>query len=404
MIEDKKKILFVMTSALPFPPSKGGAVQSLVASLIDYNEIHKEFDIAVSSIQDKQASQMAKQYQMTKQCVIKVPHIILKIRNKQIRKVSGLAKSITDKFYSHKIVGILKSNYYDFVVYENETLIPMMVKDKRAKSVLHLHNDYNIERLCQSAKLDSVFCISKYIEKRVKAQAPDIQTYLLYNGVRLGDFVRDPVVGEKVRKQYGIEKDAVVFVFAARIVKEKGLLELVQAFNMLNSKTRSRAALIILGSKIYGDNVKDEYLSRVKKECDGSGNIVFTGYVSHERISDIYSAADVGCLPTLWEEPLSLSVIEYMAMNMPVIISDAGGMIELINTYDCGTIIQRNQRFIAELSKTLERYIHDKEMRIRQGHNAVERSKAFSEEAYCEHFFALLRKIDRKKENGKIET
>ena len=41
-MEDMKKILFVMTSALPFPPSKGGAVQSLVASLIDYNEVHKE--------------------------------------------------------------------------------------------------------------------------------------------------------------------------------------------------------------------------------------------------------------------------------------------------------------------------------------------------------------------------
>ena len=193
-------------------------------------------------------------------------------------------------------------------------------------------------------------------------------------------------------------------MFAARIVKEKGLLELVQAFKMLNPETRSHAALIILGSKIYGNNVKDEYLSRVKKECDGSENIVFTGYVSHEKISDIYSAADVGCLPTLWEEPLSLSVIEYMAMNMPVVISDAGGMIELIDTYDCGTIVRRNQSFVAELSKTLGNYICDKDMRVRQGHNAVERSKAFSEETYCEHFYALLRKIDREKENGKIET
>lgn len=403
-MEDMKKILFVMTSALPFPPSKGGAVQSLVASLIDYNEVHKEFDIEVTSIQDERASEMARQYHTTKQCVIKVPNLILTVRNKQIRKISGLAKSITDKFYSHKIIMLLKNKHYDFVVYENETLIPMMAETQRAKSILHLHNDYNIEKLCQSVKLDSVFCISKYIENRVKAQAPDIQTELLYNGVCLGDFIRDPATGEEVRKQYGIRRDAVVFVFAARIVKEKGLLELVQAFKMLNPETRSHAALIILGSKIYGNNVKDEYLSRVKKECDGSENIVFTGYVSHEKISDIYSAADVGCLPTLWEEPLSLSVIEYMAMNMPVVISDAGGMIELIDTYDCGTIVRRNQSFVAELSKTLGNYICDKDMRVRQGHNAVERSKAFSEETYCEHFFALLRKIDREKENGKIET
>lgn len=404
MKNKKKKILFVMTSALPFPPSKGGAVQSLVASVVEYNETHKEFNIEITSIQDEQAKQMAQKYKATIIREIKVPRIVLTVRNKQIRKVSGFAKSIADRIYAHKIVDLLEINHYDFVIYENEIKIPIMVNNNCANNVLHLHNDYNIKNLCQSVKLESVFCISKYIERCVKAQAPDIQTNLLYNGIRLDDFVRDTIVGEKVRNQYGIAKDTVVFVFAARIVKEKGLLELVQAFNMLNPETRSHAALIILGSKIYGDDVKDGYLKRVKKECAESNNIIFTGYISHEKVSDIYSAADVGCLPTLWEEPLSLSVIEYMAMNMPVIISDAGGMVELIDTYDCGTIVQRNQDFVLELSKTLENYIYDKELRIRQGSNAVKRSKDFSEEAYSEHFFALLRKIDKEKENGKIET
>lgn len=391
----KKKILFISTSMLPFPPSKGGAVQALVKSLVDYNEIEKKFQIEVASIPNKQALDWAKQYKLMTVRHAIIPDFLINVRDLQLSKVSGVCKKIVNLIYCKYVCKLTSNNCYDYIVFENEVDI---VKNMHCvgfpKKILHLHNDpftkSRKKTFCPSEQFDAIFGISNYICNLIKKYDANSNVKLLYNGICLNQFQKNEIERAKIRSEYRIRNDDIVFVFAARIVKEKGLLELIKAFNDLAPSVGEKAVLLIAGNKIYGGNVSDEYMRSVQKECKRSPyRIVFTGYVPHDKIGNIYSAADVGCLPTMWEEPLSLSVIEYMAEGLPVIISDAGGMVELFRD-NCGYIIKRGPNFISDMTKIMSSYIMNRQLIKVHSMHAEERAKDFSEQEYCKSFYSLI--------------
>ena len=122
-----------------------------------------------------------------------------------------------------------------------------------------------------------------------------------------------------------------IILFLARIIKEKGIYETIDAFRILQKK-HSNFELNIAGD--------GEELKNVEKYvCDNSiENINFKGYVKGDEKSTLFENANIFCFPSYWGEGMPNSVIEAMAFGLPVVTRSVGGLVDFFKNKKHGFI------------------------------------------------------------------
>ena len=158
------------------------------------------------------------------------------------------------------------------------------------------------------------------------------------------------------KSDYNCAEDEILVVFAARLIAEKGVLKLIEAFN--NLSTTSKAKLVIAGDGALYSQVK-------AMETD---NISVVGALKFEDVIALYKAADIFCLPTDYPEGFPTTVLEAAACNTMVIAADKGGTGEIISSEEYGILITENT--VENLTKALEKAIDNKDYRITATKNA----------------------------------
>jgi len=76
---------------------------------------------------------------------------------------------------------------------------------------------------------------------------------------------------------------------------------------------------------IVGSGPQKEDLENLARESGLSGRVLFLGWVSYESVLDYYLASQLFIHPARWPEPLSRTILDAMALGLPVIVSDCGG-------------------------------------------------------------------------------
>lgn len=72
--------------------------------------------------------------------------------------------------------------------------------------------------------------------------------------------------------------------------------------------------ILVVGSYLHGSKEKDKYVEYIKKLANELENkVIFTGFISQKEVNRIYNAADVAVLPSMWDEPAGLTMVEAMA-------------------------------------------------------------------------------------------
>lgn len=125
------------------------------------------------------------------------------------------------------------------------------------------------------------------------------------------------------RRDLGIKPDARVIGFIGRIVREKGIVDLVEAFKKVLREVPG-AVLLVIGDHLSSDRdhtTKKEVLSLIDK-YGLAENIVFTG--QRRDINELLAVVDVFVLPS-YREGMPRSIIEAMAMGRPVVATDIRG-------------------------------------------------------------------------------
>lgn len=159
------------------------------------------------------------------------------------------------------------------------------------------------------------------------------------------------------RKENDIPKDATVFTYTGRLVKEKGSFELAQAFLQANIEN---AYLIIAGD---GDMFED--IKALKKD---DNRIILLGRVDFKHIVALLKNSDIFCLPTVYPEGLPTSVLEAAAAKNFVITTTFGGAKEFILDESYGILLNGNSP--EEIIPALKKASEEKDYRL----NAVEKS------------------------------
>ena len=108
------------------------------------------------------------------------------------------------------------------------------------------------------------------------------------------------------------------FLFAGRLVKEKGVFDLVSAYAKLDENLRQQFGLVFVG-----DGASRRQLEE-RAALVSPGVVVFAGFAHRERLASYYSLAEALVLPT-YSDTWGLVVNEAMACGLPVILSRAAG-------------------------------------------------------------------------------
>lgn len=138
------------------------------------------------------------------------------------------------------------------------------------------------------------------------------------SGVDTNKFVPKIDLYEKYRKDLGI-KNEIVFLFLGRLNHDKGILDLVAAFEKLNANYHN-TKLVLVGPD------EENMIIKIKDKTTNE-NIIFYG--STNKPEEVLQMADVFCLPS-YREGFGTSVIEASLLEKPVICSDTYGLMETI--------------------------------------------------------------------------
>ena len=162
-------------------------------------------------------------------------------------------------------------------------------------------------------------------------QTPADKVDVVPNGVHIsGTPFQDADHWLSFRRRYAADDERMVF-HVGRIVYEKGLHVLLDAWPIISSKVRAR--LVIAGS--------GEYLTALKHQAAALGitsSVHFAGFLTNEDRDRLYHAADLAIFPSLYE-PFGIVALEALANACPLIVSDAGGLAEVVQHGVTGLVV-----------------------------------------------------------------
>ena len=156
----------------------------------------------------------------------------------------------------------------------------------------------------------------------------------------------DECYSQKKDYSNNIKEKNVLFVGA--VSKVKGLDYLFEAFKLVKRNVPD-ARLIIAG----GGDYLSEFSARVEREVP-DGSVEVLGRVPHEKIAQVYKRATVFAMPSIWQEQFGLVGPEALAMGIPVVGSNIGGIPEWLHHNEWGYLVPpRDTRSLADRITTL---------------------------------------------------
>lgn len=360
------KIAMITPGFLPVPAVKGGAIEKLITLIVENNEKYKEMKIDLYTIGDEKI--VNGEYKYTNIISVnanKFEIVLDKILNK-LFKIFKLKKH--SNFYSRKVSKLINNDTYDYIVVENNMYtykkIYSLVGNK-SKFIFHLHNDIGKtdkpKELCKYISDTSykVIACSNFLKDKFNLITNSNKAEVLYNSIDLKDFNYDETGRNIIRKQYNLKDNDYVFGYVGRISQEKGILELVQAFKKFLERTNvNDCYLIIVGSIWYNQVSHNKYSLDIQKNITGIEKYIkFVGEVPNGKIKEYMSSMDCVVIPTVCEEAFGMVSIEAMACERPVIASNSGGLVEIVDS-SCGFIVDRNN-LVDNICNKLEYVYHN---------------------------------------------
>jgi glycosyltransferase involved in cell wall biosynthesis len=194
----------------------------------------------------------------------------------------------------------------------------------------------------------------------------------------------------EIREKYVIKKDDKVIVFIGRLVRYKGAIELIKAFN--NAGFSDDVKLMIVGGETYASTKVTPYVQECLDEAKDNKNIILTGYVPYEDIPKYYYASDISTLLSFVNEAAGLVGIESMAAGLPLITTDRGGIQNYIPK-EAKIKIEEGEDFIERLTEAIKLLVSDEDMRNKMSICAKNESKKYDRKSYYNSFCKLVEQV-----------
>jgi glycosyltransferase involved in cell wall biosynthesis len=177
------------------------------------------------------------------------------------------------------------------------------------------------------------------------------------------------------------------FLYVGRLVKDKGVFELLEAYAQLEVEIRCNVGLVFAGT---GSDSR-KLIERAAKISPGA--IQFAGFVHREELPEVYAFADALIFPT-HSDPWGLVVNEAMACSLPVILTSVAGCAsDLVQDGKNGFVIP--PRDVARLARAMTRVAEDSAKRAEMGRRSGERIEANSPDKWANGMLEAVKSVVR---------
>jgi glycosyltransferase involved in cell wall biosynthesis len=219
--------------------------------------------------------------------------------------------------------------------------------------------------------VDSICCVSQF-------QLQKINSAGLFPGARVRRVIYSPVAS--CRAKSNRPRDRLSFGFLGRIVPEKGIYLLAEAFRRMPRDCE----LIVGGACPEAVKIKIQQLAERP--------VTFLG---HLEPSHFFSLVDVLVVPSLWDEPFGRVVVEGQTASVPAICSNRGGLPEALGGEQYGWLFDPSSA--GNLVRVMQSIYHHQEQIDQKALAGVHRSLSFSTDSMIAQYEEFLQDTIRER-------
>ena len=379
----------IMGGVMPVPAVCGGAIETLITSIVKKYSKKDGFRLTIFSVYHKEAVKASKKYpevrfvwthtntfwNLSKHAVFMA-----------VRALTGKTIRILQRHYN-EIAPVIQKEKFDLLIVEGgdeKAVIDIAKGYKREQLAFHAHVHFIPDK--QTVKgFGNLIAVSEFVKKEyIKACNLPVKAHVLRNAIDVKKFSRIASEEQKsrLRKKLGLFDNDFVILFVGRIMEIKSVLELMRAVIELDNP---HIKLLIIGSANSGKWSLSSYERKAKQFAEQhKDRIKFTGYVENTEVYTYAAIADVQCLPTKVEEAAPLVVLEAMAEGLPLIVTKSGGVVEYID--DTVALLIEKDNLIDNLKAAICHMEQHPEVRKQMSQNARAQSKKYDEVTYYKKF------------------
>jgi len=286
-------------------------------------------------------------------------HKIMVIESKKNSKITALLQFIgllndlnfrtlikkLSKYDIYKWVW-LAANKIDILHIHHAHAIPVAVltyfKIKGVKIVISLRGRdllvntvQNEEATLLYAKLqlaDSIHCISEYLKNEL-FQKFGLHAQVVHRGQMLPD--------KNGIRQLANQSEKIKIIAVGRLVWEKGHIYIIESASRLKEKGYA------VEVHIFGEGVLREFLQFRIDQLNLHDVVLLKGFVENDTLKSLYNNYDIAVQPSL-SEALSNGLIDFMFHNLPCVITDVGGMPEIIQHNKNGIVFSKKNMLLLD--------------------------------------------------------
>lgn len=168
------------------------------------------------------------------------------------------------------------------------------------------------------------------------------------------------------RERFGLPADGEVVTFVGRLVRDKGIAELVAAWRVL-APAFPTATLLLVGPFEERDGLS----AQVQRELQSAPRVVHIPFT--EDTPTVYASSDVVVLPT-YREGFPNVPLEAASMRLPVVTTDAVGARDSVEDFQTGRVVP--VRDVAALEGAISAYLKDAD--LRESHGGAGRARVLA--------------------------
>ncbi|TMI37485.1 glycosyltransferase family 4 protein [Candidatus Bathyarchaeota archaeon] len=217
----------------------------------------------------------------------------------------------------------------------------------------------DIERLLVEQS-DGIICCSNYMLDHIQYVLGAVKTKIrvIPNGVEASRFNngRQPQLIPT-----GVSEDRKTILYVGRIVREKGIFTLLDAFEKLRKQGKD-VSLVLVGEGPLKEDLAKEVLRRKLND-----RVKLAGFVDEKKLVSLYNSSDAFVLPSHYE-PFGMVALEAMASRVPVVVSDVGGLSEIVEDGITGVKVPAANP--STLAEGILRVLEDRELSEQLKENA----------------------------------
>lgn len=356
------KLAIIMPPIHPMPPIVGAGLERLIDIFIRENErADKPLELTVFSRIDSRSAELAKDFNFCEFVYLnttrsepkfnRFERLILGDRGGEPVRYDYL-RELKNAFRGREFDEILLANCFEFA--------KEVAKFTKKLPILYARGTFFGADCPSSAK--NFRYIKRYIfpseflkNAALKAGIPAERASVVHDCVDLEmfDSSRFTAIRAEKRAKYGLSDDDILLVFVGRLVPDKGVIELVKAVAQ-SGWNRSKLCLLLVGSAQLGEDVRDEYREMLEAAAP-EGKIIFIGSVKPTSTARFLARADIAVVPSICDEPTGLSMLEPMAIGLPIIASDSGALGEYAEQLGEGCqFVKRGLGYVNSLAKAID--------------------------------------------------